>query len=85
MMSYFFHFKLISSCFLCLFVFKKFLLFSRFHIGDKKYPKLSVFEAGEYGLKYDTPNEFILETIHKCKIKPKAIPRNPAKYPNIMY
>ena len=67
------------------FVFKKFLLFSRFHRGYKKYPELLSVDIGEYGLKYDTPNELMWAIMLKWNIKQNAIPKNPAKYPSIIY
>lgn len=70
---------LISSCFFGLLVFRKLLLFSVFHIGERKYPKLSEVEVGEKGLKYETPKELILASIAKCITSPKAIPKNPAR------
>ena len=42
-------------------------------------------DTGEYGSKYDTPNEFILASIAKWHNIPNAIPKNPAKYPKKIY
>ena len=42
-------------------------------------------EIGEYGLRYDTPNEFMPESTVIWNTKQNAIPKKPAKYPKIMY
>lgn len=41
--------------------------------------------TGEYGCKYGTPKDFIVETISKLTNIPIAIPRKPAKYPRTIY
>lgn len=40
---------------------------------------------GIYGLKNGIPNELWFESIRKCIKNPKAIPKNPAKNPKIIY
>jgi len=61
------------------------LLFSRFQRGGKKYSEPGFFETGENGLKYETPKELICANAVKWKTKQKAIPKNPAKYPIMIY
>ncbi len=42
-------------------------------------------ETGKNGVKYDAPNEVNVFNNKKCIKNPKAIPKNPAKYPSTIY